>query len=73
MTTADPTPTVPPPTPGDELVGKVINYVALVAVLALVIIAMLLMFDKTVPQIMETVVTVAVTGIVSLLAGRTGR
>jgi hypothetical protein len=69
----DTTPTVPPPTPGDELVGKVINYVALVAVLALLIIATLLMFDKPVPQIMETLATVAVTGIVSLLAGRTGR
>jgi hypothetical protein len=73
MTDITPTPTVPPPTPGDELVGKVINYVALVAVLALVIIATLLILDKEVPQIMETVVTVAVTGIVSLLAGRTGR
>lgn len=65
--------TVPPPTPGDNLVGKVINYVALITLVALLIIAALLMFDKPVPQILETVVTIGLTAIVSLLTGRTQR
>lgn len=69
----DPTPTVPPPTPGDELVGKVITYVALIAVLCVVGIVTLLMFDKSVPQILESISTISVTGVVSLLAGRTQR
>lgn len=69
----DTTPTVPPPTPGDELVGSVIRYVALIAVLCVVGIVTLLMFDKSVPQILESIATIAVTGVVSLLAGRTQR
>lgn len=67
------TDTTPPPTPGDTLVASVIRYVAIIAILCVLVIAMLLMFDKAVPQILESIATISVTGVVSLLAGRTQR
>lgn len=71
--TTTPSGTVPPPTPGDTLVARVINYVALLAVLCVVLIGVLLLADKAVPQILETIVTVAATALATLLSGRTQR
>lgn len=65
--------TVPAPTPGDTLVAKVITYVALIALVCVLGIVALVMFDKSVPQILESIATISVTGVVSLLAGRTQR
>lgn len=65
--------TVPPPTPGDSLVGRVILVAGLVALVCVLGVIYLAATDKAVPQILESLATISVTGVVSLLAGRTQR
>ena len=69
----DTTPTVPPPTPGDALVGRVINLVGCLALVALVAIAALAFFEHPIPDVLENIGVASVTGLVALLAGRTQR
>lgn len=69
----DPTPTVPPPTPGDTLVGKVILFVGGIAVLCVLGVIGLAALELSIPQILEMTTTASVTGLVALLAGRTQR
>jgi hypothetical protein len=63
--------TVPPPTPGDTLVGRVILFVGVAALLAIGGVIALAAMERSIPQILETMGTAAVTGLVALLAGRT--
>jgi hypothetical protein len=65
--------TVPPPTPGDTLVGRVILLVGLVALGALGGIIFLAAVDRTIPDVLENIGVASVTGLVALLAGRTQR
>jgi hypothetical protein len=69
----DPTPTVPPPTPGDTLVGRVITFVGALSLVALVIIGALAFVERTIPDVLATGWVATVTGLVALLAGRTQR
>lgn len=72
-TPGDPSGTVPPPTPGDALVGRVIGFVGTVALLCVAGVIGLAGLDRDVPAILEHTTTGAVTGLVALLAGRTQR
>jgi hypothetical protein len=63
--------TVPPPTPGDTLVGRVISFVGILALTALLAIALLAYFERPIPDVLENIGVAAVTGLVALLAGRT--
>lgn len=65
--------TVPPPTPGDALVGRVIYLVGAVALLALAGIVTLAGLEKGIPDVLENIGVASVTGLVALLAGRTQR
>ena len=68
---ADTQPTVPPPTPGDTLVGRVILFVGALALLALALIGLLAYAERSIPDVLENVSVASVTGLVALLAGRT--
>lgn len=65
--------TVPPPTPGDTLVGRVIWFVGILALAALLAIAVLAYAERTIPDVLENIGVASVTGLVALLAGRTQR
>jgi hypothetical protein len=63
--------TVPPPTPGDALVSKVILFVGTIAMATVLGVIALAAMEVNIPQILEHTTTAAVTGLVALLAGRT--
>lgn len=72
MSTPDPDPaTQPLPTPGDTLVGKLITALALLSVLLVLAITYLVAVDRTVPDVLGTMLTVSITALATLLAGRT--
>jgi hypothetical protein len=67
----DPTVTVPPPSPGDELVSKLITALALLSGLLVAAITGLVVLDRSVPDVLGTMLTVSITALATLLAGRT--
>lgn len=62
--------TVPPPTPTDNLIGRVINLVGIVAVLALVGIVALAVLERSIPDVLQNVAVASLTGLTALLVGR---
>lgn len=70
MTDLTPT-TVPPPSPGDELVGKLITLLAYLSALLVLAITALVVLERAVPDVMGTMLTVSITALATLLAGRT--
>lgn len=68
---SDTQPTDPPPTPVDALVSKTISALAALAILLVVAITYLVATDKGVPDVLGTMLTVAITALATLLAGRT--
>lgn len=68
---SDDTPaTVPPPTPSDVLLGRVIVVLGLLGVLDLVGIVLLAYGAKSVPDALVGTLGAAVTGLAAVLAGR---
>jgi hypothetical protein len=68
----DTTPTVPPPSPGDQLVGRVVNALTVLSVLlVLAVVAIYLLTDRPVPDVLGTMLTVSITALATLLSGRT--
>lgn len=63
--------TVPPPSPGDELVSKLITALALLSALLVLAITGLVVMDRSVPDVLGTMLTVSITALATLLAGRT--
>lgn len=63
--------TTPDPTPGDALVSKLITALALLSGLLVVAITGLVSFDRSVPDVLGTMLTVSITALATLLAGRT--
>lgn len=64
------TETTPPPTPTDQLIGRVINLVGLVAVLALAGIVTLAVLERTIPDVLQNLAVASLTGLTALLVGR---
>lgn len=64
-------PPIPPASPGDQLVGRVILCVTLVALVALCLIGAGMLLDKTVPDVLEAVAVASTSTLGALLAGRT--
>lgn len=69
--TASDVPPVPPASPGDQLVGRVILCVTLVAVLALVGVIAGMLLERPVPAVLEAVAVAAASTLGAMLAGRT--
>lgn len=66
-----PSSTTPPPTPGDALVSRIITALGLLSALLVLAITALVFTDKDVPDVLGTMLTVSITGLATLLAGRT--
>lgn len=62
--------TEPAPTPGDQLLNRVIIAVTLIGVLAVVGVIVLAVLERTIPDVLANVTVASVTGLVALLAGR---
>lgn len=69
----DITPTVPPPTPGDALLGRVISALAVLVALALIIVGAAVVLERTIPDVLGQVVIAGITALGAVLAGRTQR
>lgn len=65
------TPTVPPPSPGDQLVSRVILCVFALAVLCVGSITLLAVLDQPRPEVLESMTVATITALATLLAGRT--
>lgn len=63
--------TVPPPSPGDALVSKLITALALLSALLVLAITGLVVMERSVPDVLGTMLTVSITALATLLAGRT--
>jgi len=63
--------TVPPPSPGDALVSKLITALGLLSCLLVLAITGLVVVDRAVPDVLGTMLTVSITALATLLAGRT--
>lgn len=63
--------TVPPPSPGDALVSRLITALALLSMLLVAAITLLVILDRAVPDVLGTMLTVSITALATLLAGRT--
>ena len=68
---SDTQPTSPPPTPVDALVSKTITALLILATLLVLAITWLVSTDKSMPDVLGTMLTVAITALATLLAGRT--
>lgn len=62
--------TVPPPTPTDNLIGRVITLVGLVAILALLGIVALAVLERSIPDVLQNLSVASLTGLTALLVGR---
>jgi hypothetical protein len=60
----------PPPTPTDQLIGRVINLVGLIAVLALAGIVTLAVLGRPMPDVLQNLAVASLTGLTALLVGR---
>lgn len=67
MTTPE---TVPSPTPGDALLGRVITALASLVGLALLILGAAVVLEKSIPDVLGQVIIAGVTGLGAVLAGR---
>lgn len=63
-------PTVPPPTPSDTLLAKVIVYLGVALVLAVIGICLLAGLEKSIPDVLATLAVTVVATLGALLAGR---
>lgn len=63
--------TVPPPTPGDALVSKLITALAILSALLIGAVTGLVVLERAVPDVLGTMLTVSITALATLLAGRT--
>jgi hypothetical protein len=61
--------TVPPPTPTDNLVGRVIFLVGMIALLTVGGIIALALFEKPIPDPLNTLAGAAVGGLTALMVG----
>jgi hypothetical protein len=68
---SDTQPTDPPPTPVDALVSKTITALGVLALFLAAAITYLVATDKSAPDVLGTMLTVAITALATLLAGRT--
>jgi hypothetical protein len=70
--TSLPTPpaTEPAPTPGDQLLGRVITALAVLVGLALLIVGAAVVLERTIPDVLGQVVIAGVTALGAVLAGR---
>jgi Na+/pantothenate symporter len=68
---SDTQPTSPPPTPVDALVSKTITALFVLGLFLAGAITFLVATDKSVPDVLGTMLTVAITALATLLAGRT--
>jgi len=68
---SDTQPTSPPPTPVDALVSKTITALGVLALFLAAAITYLVATDKAAPDVLGTMLTVAITALATLLAGRT--
>ncbi len=64
-------PPIPPASPGDQLVGRVILCVTLVTVLSLLLIGVAMVIGAEQPKVLETAVVASISSLGALLAGRT--
>mgnify|MGYP001561026135 CR=1 FL=1 len=62
--------TVSPPTPTDNLIGRVINLVGIIAVLSLAGIIALAVLERPIPDVLQNVGVASLTGLTALLVGR---
>lgn len=63
--------TEPAPTPGDALVFRLIVALATLSGLLVLCITSLVWIDRAVPDVLGTMLTVSITALATLLAGRT--
>lgn len=63
--------TVPPPSPGDALVSRLITALTVLSMLLVAAITALVVLDRPVPDVLGTMLTVSITALATLLAGRT--
>lgn len=62
--------TEPAPTPGDQLLGRVIVCLAGLVALALLILGAAVVLEKAIPDVLGQVIIAGVTGLGAVLAGR---
>jgi hypothetical protein len=62
--------TVPPPTPGDNLLGRVILGLVTIVIVALVIVGAAIVLERAIPDVLGTVIVAGVTALGAVLAGR---
>lgn len=62
--------TEPAPTPGDQLLGRVITALSVLVGMALVIVGLCVVFDRSIPDILGQVIIAGVTALGAVLAGR---
>jgi hypothetical protein len=62
--------TEPAPTPGDQLLGRVITALAVLVGLALLIVGAAVVLERTIPDVLGQVVIAGVTALGAVLAGR---
>lgn len=73
MTDLPVTDTVPPPTPGDALLGRVILALATLVGIALLIVGAAVVLERPMPDVLGQVIIAGVTALGAVLAGRNQR
>lgn len=65
-----PNDTVPPPTPGDTLLLRVITALAALVAIALLILGAAIVLERSIPDVLGQVIIAGVTALGAVLAGR---